>query len=76
MCAGAASLRLGVPEYSQLMRFLALAALLGLVVVGCGTTACSPCPPGTHASDPSTFCSVCVADTDAGVDGRNDDSGI
>jgi hypothetical protein len=43
------------------VRYLALLAFLVAVVAGCDRGACSPCPPGTRASDPSEFCSVCVA---------------
>src|SRR5260221_390901 len=43
------------------MQFLALAICLGVAAAGCATRACSPCPPGTHASHPTQSCSACVA---------------
>jgi hypothetical protein len=43
-------------------------ALTVLVAASCGRGGCDQCPRGTHPSDPSRFCSVCVAIGDAGSD--------
>jgi hypothetical protein len=43
------------------LTFVALAALPLAPMLGCGDSACSPCPPGSRASDPSKLCSTCVA---------------
>jgi len=53
------------------VRLLAVVALLGVAVVGCGETACSPCRPGTHASNPTESCSTCIP-SDGGADARRD----
>lgn len=46
---------------------LAVAMLhAGAILIGCGSSACSPCRPGTHASDPTQSCSACVSNADAG----------
>lgn len=46
---------------------VALAMLqFGPIWSGCGSSACSPCRPGTHASNPTESCSACVPNADAG----------
>jgi hypothetical protein len=46
---------------------VALAVLQACAIwSGCGPTACSPCRPGTHASNPTESCSACVLNADAG----------
>ena len=46
---------------------MALALLQGGAIwSGCGPSNCSPCRPGTHASDPTQSCSGCISNTDAG----------
>ena len=46
---------------------LALTSLgFGLFVAACGSSACSPCRPGTHASDTSHACSACIPNADGG----------
>jgi hypothetical protein len=37
-----------------------LTLTLGSFAVGCGSSACSPCPPDKHASDPTKTCSACI----------------
>lgn len=42
--------------------------VFGLLQAGCQSSACSPCPPGTRASNPSESCSTCVC-VDGGARG-------
>jgi hypothetical protein len=59
-----------------MMRIAYVLLALGLLGAGCHTGECSPCPPGTRASNPSESCSVCVCVNGGGVYGPCPDGSV
>ena len=58
------------PSFTSAVSLVGSAIVLvgfALLVPGCQRNDCSPCRPGTHASNPNDSCSLCVV-SDGGAD--------